>query len=280
MSDLKVFNQTITNVRTQEYLQSVLGEKKQAFVNNLTALVSNDKNLQQCEPMTLMFAALKATALDLPLDNNLGFAYVIPYKNTRAGVTEAQFQCGYKGITQLAIRSGQFRTINVTDVREGELKGRNRLTGEVTVEWIADDAERTKAKIVGYMGYFKLISGYEKTTYWSVSELEQHGVKYSQTYRKGYGVWKDNFDSMCRKTVVKLMLNKGDAPMSVEMQQAIKYDQSVILDENGAMRYVDNQKPNALEEADAFIADETNILPDGESPAESERNSNSELFNE
>lgn len=280
MSDLKVFNQTITNVRTQEYLQSVLGEKKQAFVNNLTALVSNDKNLQQCEPTTLMFAALKATALDLPLDNNLGFAYVIPYRNTKAGITEAQFQCGYKGIVQLAIRSGQFKTINVTDVREGELKSRNRMTGEVNVEWITDDTERAKAKIVGYMGYFKLLSGYEKTTYWSIEELEQHGVKYSQTYRKGYGVWKDNFDSMSRKTVVKLMLNKGDAPMSVEMQQAIKYDQSIILDDKGSARYIDNQKPNSIEEADAFIADEGNVLSSAESAAEGKETGNSELFND
>ncbi len=259
MADLKLFNQTITNVKTQEYLKSVLGEKKQAFVNNLTALVSNDKALQACEPTTLMFAALKATALDLPLDNNLGFAYVIPYKNTRAGVTEAQFQCGYKGITQLAIRSGQFKTINVTDVRDGELKARNRMTGDVTIEWIDDDTIRAKAKVVGYLGYFKLLSGYEKTTYWSVEELEQHGVKYSQTYRKGYGVWKDNFDSMCRKTVVKLMLNKGDAPMSVEMQQAIKYDQSVILDENGAYRYVDNSKPTAEEKLVVIAAKEQKI---------------------
>ncbi len=280
MSDLKVFNQTITNVRTQEYLQSVLGEKKQAFVNNLTALVSNDKNLQQCEPTTLMFAALKATALDLPLDNNLGFAYVIPYRNTKAGITEAQFQCGYKGIVQLAIRSGQFKTINVTDVREGELKGRDRMTGEVQVEWITDDNERARAKVVGYMGYFKLLSGYEKTTYWSVEELEQHGVKYSQTYRKGYGVWKDNFDSMSRKTVLKLMLNKGDAPMSVEMQQAIKYDQSIILDDKGSARYIDNQKPNSVEEADAFIADDGNVLSGAENAAEGEKMGNSELFND
>lgn len=256
MADLKLFNQTITNVKTQEYLKSVLGEKKQAFVNNLTALVSNDKNLQVCEPTTLMFAALKATALDLPLDNNLGFAYVIPYKNTRAGITEAQFQVGWKGIAQLAIRSGQFKTINVTDVREGELKGRNRLTGDVQVEWIEDDAARMKAKIVGFLGYFKLLSGYEKTTYWSMEELEQHGLKYSQTYRKGYGVWKDNFEAMAKKTVVKLMLNKGDAPMSVEMQQAIKYDQSIILDENGNCRYIDNSKPTAEEKLEAIAAKE------------------------
>lgn len=259
MADLKLFNQTITNVKTQEYLKSVLGEKKQAFVNNLTALVSNDKALQACEPMTLMFAALKATALDLPLDNNLGFAYVIPFKDNRAGTTLATFMMGYKGVTQLAIRSGQFKNINVTDVREGELKGRNRLTGEVEVEWIADDKERSKAKVVGYMGYFKLLSGYEKTTYWSIEELEQHGVKYSQTYRKGYGVWKDNFDSMAKKTVVKLMLNKGDAPMSVEMQKALKYDQSVILDEDGNCRYIDNSKPTAEEKLEAIAAKEQQI---------------------
>lgn len=259
MADLKTFNQTITNVKTQEYLTSVLGEKKQAFVNNLTALVSNDKNLQTCEPTTVMFAALKSTALDLPLDNNLGFAYVIPYENKSKGVVEAQFQIGWKGISQLAIRSGQFKTINVTDVREGELKGRNRMTGDIQVEWINDDEARAKAKIIGYLGYFKLLSGYEKTSYWSVAELEQHGLKYSKTFQRGRGVWKDNFEAMAKKTVVKLMLNKGDAPMSVEMQQAIKYDQSIILDEEGNYRYIDNSKPTAEEKLEAIAAKEQQI---------------------
>lgn len=259
MADLKTFNQTITNVKTQEYLASVLGEKKQAFVNNMTALVSNDKALQSCDPMSLMFAALKVTSLDLPLDNNLGFAHVIPYKNSKENKTEAQVQLGYKGIAQLAIRSGQFEIINVTDVREGELKGRNRMTGELEFDWIVDDAARLKAKVIGYVGYFKLLSGYSKTTYWSIAELEQHGVKYSQSFKRGYGVWKDNFDAMAKKTVLKLMLNKGDAPMSVEMQQAIKYDQSVILDENGSHRYVDNQKPSAEDRLDAIAAKEQEI---------------------
>lgn len=259
MADLKSFNQTITNVKTQEYLASVLGEKKQAFVNNMTALVSNDKALQACDAMSLMFAALKVTSLDLPLDNNLGFAHVIPYKNNKENKTEAQVQLGYKGIAQLAIRSGQFEIINVTDVREGELKGRNRMTGELEFDWIVDDAARLKAKVIGYVGYFKLLSGYSKTTYWSIAELEQHGVKYSQSFKRGYGVWKDNFDAMAKKTVLKLMLNKGDAPMSVEMQQAIKYDQSVILDENGSHRYVDNQKPSAEDKLDAIAAKEQEI---------------------
>jgi recombination protein RecT len=259
MADLKTFNQTITNVKTQEYLASVFGEKKQAFVNNMTALVSNDKALQACDPMSLMFAAIKVTSLDLPLDNNLGFAHVIPYKNNKENKTEAQVQLGYKGIAQLAIRSGQFEIINVTDVREVELKGRNRMTGELEFDWIVDDAARLKAKVIGYVGYFKLLSGYSKTTYWSIAELEQHGVKYSQSFKRGYGVWKDNFDAMAKKTVLKLMLNKGDAPMSVEMQQAIKYDQSVILDENGSHRYVDNQKQSAEDKLDAIAAKEQKI---------------------
>jgi recombination protein RecT len=147
----------------------------------------------------------------------------------------------------------------VTDVREGELKGRNRMTGELEFDWIVDDAARLKAKVIGYVGYFKLLSGYSKTTYWSIAELEQHGVKYSQSFKRGYGVWKDNFDAMAKKTVLKLMLNKGDAPMSVEMQQAIKYDQSVILDENGSHRYVDNQKQSAEDKLDAIAAKEQEI---------------------
>lgn len=277
MADLKLFNQTITNVKTQEYLQSVLGEKKRAFVNNMTALVSNDKALQACEPMSLMFAALKVTSLDLPLDNNLGFAYVIPYRNNKENKTEAQVQIGYKGISQLAIRSGQFETINVTDVREGELKGRNRLTGELELDWINDDTARMKAKIIGYIGYFKLLSGYSKTTYWSIEELKEHGLNYSQTFKKGYGVWKDNFNAMAKKTVLKLMLNKGDAPMSVEMQQAIKYDQSVILDEDGNHRYVDNQKPSAEDKLEAIAAREQQMVEDVVAE-EVEQANNGELF--
>lgn len=276
-SNLKLFNQTITNERTQEYLKSVLGEKKQEFVNNVTALVANNEMLQACEPMTVMYAALKATALDLPLDPNLGFAYVIPYRDNKKGVTEAQFQIGWKGISQLAIRSNQFKTINVTDVREGELKSRDRRTGYVTIEWIEDDVEREKKAIIGYLGYFKLLNGYEKETYWSIAELEKHGLQFSQTYKKGYGVWKDNFHAMAKKTVIKLMLNKGDAPMSVQMQQAIKYDQSVILDEDGRHEYVDNKpKLSAAEQAAEFV-EEAEVVDNNHE--EAQRCASGDLFN-
>lgn len=258
MSNLKTFNQTITDVRTQNYLQSVLGEKKNEFVNNLTALVANNAMLQKCEPTTIMYAALKATALDLPLDPNLGFAYVIPYNNTKAGTQEAQFQMGYKGITQLAIRSGQFKIINVTDVREGELIGQDRRTGEMMFKWITDEKERLKAKIIGYLGYFKLLNGYEKEKYMSIEELQAHGLRYSKTfssktdYIRKSSKWTTDFDVMCKKTILKLMLNKGDAPLSVQMQQAIKYDQAVIIDEQGTAKYIDNQKPTSTDQAQEF----------------------------
>lgn len=233
MSNLKEFNLVIRNQNTQAYLQDVLGEKKETFVSNLTALVSNDTKLQECKPVTLMYAALTATSLDLPLDKNLGFAYVIPYKNNRERTTEAQFQLGAKGIKQLAIRSGQFIGMNVTDVREGEIAGRNRMTGEMTFNWIEDDEEREKAKVVGYLAWFKLVNGFEKTKYMTVEEIKAHATRYSQTYS-----WSTDFDKMAEKTVMKLLLSK-DAPLSVEMQTAFRADQSVQREE-GKYIYSDN----------------------------------------
>lgn len=271
MSNLKLFNQQITDVRTQAYLQSVLGEKKNEFVNNCTALVANNVNLQKCEPTTIMFAALKATALDLPLDQNLGFAYVIPYENKKEQKCVAQLQFGYRSYVQLAIRSGQFKKINVTDVRQGELVGRDRRTGEMKFNWIEDEAARLKAPIVGYLGYFRLINGYEKESYWSVDELKAHGMRYSQTFSSKYenvrnqSKWATDFDMMCRKTVLKLMLNKGDAPLSVQVQQAIKFDQSVIRDENDKPEYIDYNVEEAVSVEVAEAANKTE-LPEENQP--------------
>lgn len=204
MSNLAKFNSTITNVRTQEYLTQVLGEKKNAFVNNVTALVANNKALQECEPLSIMYAATKATALDLLLDQNVGFAYVIPYKNNKEGITEAQFQIGYRGFIQLAMRSGQFKTINVRDVREGEIVGEDFLSGELQFKKLPDE-ERENAKVVGYVAYFRLINGFEKMSYWTVQALKNHGLRYSQTYaskndwvRKN-SKWETDFDAMAKK---------------------------------------------------------------------------------
>lgn len=242
---LQAFNQTITNPSTQKYLADVLGERKGSFVNNLTALVANNTQLQECVPLTVMFAALKATALNLPLENSLGMAYCIPYKDNKKGITVATFQLGYKGFIQLSLRSGQFKIIpNATEIKEGELKSRNRLTGECVFEFIEDDKKRAEAKTIGYASYFRLLNGAESTFYMSVEEMQAHALRYSQTYRSKYdnvkqsSKWTTDFNDMAKKTVIKLNLSKN-APLSVEMQDAIRADMSVQYEAN-KYEYADN----------------------------------------
>ena len=226
IAPLKQFNNFLAHPRTQDYLTTVLAEKKGSFVNNITALVSNNAALQVCEPQTLMFAALKATALDMPLDQSLGFAYVLPYKDNKANKTFAQFQMGYKGFVQLALRSGQFKTLNTTEVREGELVDENFVTGELTFK---KAEKRETLPVIGYVAYFKLLNGFEKYLYMSMAEMKAHAMRFSQTFKRGYGLWADKemFDSMAKKTVLKLLLSKY-APLSVEMRDALKADQSVM----------------------------------------------------
>ena len=243
---LKTFNQTITSPATQKYLDDLLHERKGQFVSNLTALVANNANLQECEPYTLMFAALKATALSLPIEPSLGMAHVIPYKNKKRNITEAQFQLGYKGFQQLALRTGQYKRINTTDVREGELGKRNRLTGEIEWNWITDEAKRLKTPIIGYVNYFLLLNGFESTFYMSKEEMNAHALRYSQTYKsstdyiKAQSKWTTDFDAMALKTVIKLNLSKNGV-LSTELQDAIRADQSVMREEN-KYEYTDNEE--------------------------------------
>lgn len=238
---LQAFNGFMMNPNTQDYLQSVLKGKSSSFVNNMVALVANNKTLQVCKPASIMYVGLKATALGLPLDPNLGFAYAIPYKDNRAGETVAQFQMGYKGFIQLALRTGQFSTINATDIREGEIGSVNRLTGEITFNDVPDRAER---KTVGYAAFFSLTNGFQKTLYMTVDEITAHAKKYSQTFKNEYtrksSKWTTDFDAMAIKTVIKLLLGKY-APLSIEMQElreAITADQAAFND-NGEIDYVD-----------------------------------------
>lgn len=244
LTPIKRFNQCIANTSTQDYLQSVLGSKKSAFVANVTALVTNSTNLQECAPMSVIYAAIKATALDLPLDPSLGCAYVIPYKNNKLNKTDAQFQLGAKGFIQLAIRSGQFKVLNVTDIREGEVQDFDLLTGEIKFKALPG---RESLPVIGYAAYFRLLNGFEKTLYMTVEELDAHAARYSQTYKadkkNGYksSKWSDDFDAMAKKTVLKLLLARY-APKSVEMQtvnQAINDDQMVVNERNEA-QFLDN----------------------------------------
>lgn len=258
VSTLKAFNGLMTDERTQNYLQQVLGEKKSQFLNNITALVANSASLQECDPQTLMFAGIKATALELPLDSNLGFAYVIPYNNEKAGKKEAQFQIGYKGFVQLAIRSGQFKTINVVDIKDGELDGEDLITGAIRFH---REPNREELATIGYAAYFQLTNGFEKVFYMTKGELVAHAKRYSQTYssRKDWvrnsSKWTTDFDAMAKKTVLKLILSKW-APLSVQMQEAHKADQAVLT-EQGA-RYIDNQ--SADEQLEEMKAQEAQVV--------------------
>lgn len=234
-------------VHNEEFVKKandVLGKGTQQFMSSVLSLYNSDRNLQSCDPIKLYNCCLMAAAIKLPFNQNLGQAYVISYKG------EPQLQIGWKGFIQLAQRSGQFKTINCSDVKSGEIVKNDRLTGKIDFKWIENTEERLKKETVGYVAYIELLNGFEKTLYMTMAELEAHAKKYSQTYKRGYGVWKDNFDAMAQKTVIKLILNKY-APLSVDMQKAIELDQANIEGE-----YVDNKPSFEIEEAELGTSEE------------------------
>ncbi len=214
----------------QKFAQ-ILGQKANGFIASVLSLVNANQSLANADQNSIYMAAMVAASLDLPINPNLGLAYIVPYNQRQADGTYkqvAQFQLGYRGFKQLAQRSGQFLTINDTDVREGEIINHNRLSGEMEFAWKQNSTERLKSKIVGYVSYFKLLNGFESTFFMTVEEIEAHAKKYSQTYKKyGTGLWKDEFEGMAKKTVTKLNLSKN-APLSIEMQRAIVTDQATI----------------------------------------------------
>lgn len=233
-------------VHNEEFVkkaEDILKDGTPQFMASVLTLKNSSKLLAECDPIKLFNCCLMAAALKLPFNQNLGQAYIIPFKG------EPQLQIGYKGFIQLAQRSGQFKRINCSDVREGELKSRNRLTGEIEFEWL-EDAEHDRKEIIGYVAYFELLNGYQQTLYMSKAEVESHAKRYSQTYKQGFGVWKDNFDAMAKKTVLKRILNQY-APLSVDMQKALEYDQA---DADG--RYPDNADRVEIIEAEIGSSEE------------------------
>lgn len=228
-------NSLFSQENTKKKFQELLGSRSTSFMTSVLQIAASSDLLKSADPMSIYQAAAVAATLDLPLNNSLGFAYIVPFNNKKAGRVEAQFQLGYKGYIQLAMRSGQFKTISASPVYSGQLISENPLTG-----FEFDFSKRNGEKIIGYAGYFRLINGFEKTIYMSVEDLKNHGLKFSQTYKKGFGLWKDDFDSMATKTVLKLLLSKY-APLSVDMQKAIITDSSIVRDaDSDDVDYVDN----------------------------------------
>jgi recombination protein RecT len=192
--------------------------------------VAQTQLLAHADPVSIYQAAAVAATLDLPLNQNLGFAYIVPYRDKDRGQV-AQFQLGYKGFIQLAQRSGQFKSIYAAPIFKGQITSENPLDG------YEFDFTQKSDILVGYAAKFKLINGYEATLYMTVEQLKKHGTQ----YKKGFGLWKDNFDAMASKTVIKLLLSKF-APLSVDMQKAIVSDQAVIHNaETEDVTYIDNE---------------------------------------
>lgn len=195
----------------------LLGKRAPQFISSVVSLVNADKNMQQAffeSPMSVIQSALKAATFDLPIDQNLGYAYIVPFRNK--GTMTATFILGWKGMHQLALRTGAYKTINVVDIREGELKSYNRLTEEVDIVFEEDEDKRESLPVIGYVGYYKLVNGAEKTIYMTNKQIENHEKKNRKGDYMGKG-WRDDWDAMARKTVYRRLIGKWGV-MSIDYQ--------------------------------------------------------------
>jgi len=202
----------------------VLGERTPQFLSSLVSMINGDVNLQEAfrsSPLSVIQSALKAATFDLPIEPSLGYAYIVPFgkcdKNTGKTTKEATFIIGYKGMIQLCLRTGQYSRIpDAVDVRAGELISYDRLTGDAVFDWIESEDERERLPIIGYAGYFRLKNGAEKTIYMSKAQIEAHEKKNRKGQYMGRG-WKDDFDSMARKTIIRKLVGKYGL-MSIQYQ--------------------------------------------------------------
>lgn len=229
--------ETLNAESVQKRFQEMLGSKAPGFITSITNVVSNNALLQKAEPNSVVLAAATAAALDLPINPNLGYAAIIPFQDKKNNTCLAQMQIMRAGWVELAMRSGQVVRLANEIVYEGELVSYNRFTDD----YVFDASKRVSDKIIGYMAYARLANGFEKYVYMTVEECKAHGMRYSQTFKKGYGLWKDDFNSMALKTVLKHLIVKY-LPKSLEMQMAIERDQSSLTGDidNPQVNYVDN----------------------------------------
>lgn len=251
----------------------LLGARAPQFISSIVSLVNADVNLQKAmaeAPMTVIQSALKAATFDLPIDQNLGYAYILPFNNSIKREdgsyfkrSEATFILGWKGMHQLAMRSGVYKTIQITDVREGELVSYNFLTEELKLNFEMDWDRREELPIIGYAGYFRLINGTEKTIYMSVEQIKAHEKKFrkGQYMTKG---WRENFDAMCRKTVYRQLIGKWGV-MSIDYRtaspEAVRMAQAIA-------EGVDRGQPQLEEAPDIIMGQEQPELIEGEDSPE------------
>lgn len=256
--------QTLSAYLSQDAVKSKInevigGKDGQRFISAIVSATTANPALQECTNSSILSAAMLGESLKLSPSPQLGQYYLVPYNDKNKGKV-AQFQLGYKGYIQLAIRSGQYKKLNVLGIKEGELIRFDPLNEEIEVHLIEDEEAREAAETIGYYAMFEYTNGFKKAMYWSRAKMEAHALKYSQGYRKDkekgwkYTFWSKDFDGMAYKTMLRQLISKWGI-MSIDMQQAMDADMGVIHDD-GTVDYVDNQPAdNNIIEADAEVVE-------------------------
>jgi recombination protein RecT len=241
---LTVLKQKLDSASLNESFQKMLGKKAAGFMTSIMTVVQNSDLLQKAPANSIILAAGQAAALDLPISPSLGLAAIVPFKDNKNNTVSATLQIMRNGWVELALRTGLFEYIVCEPVYDGELVSRNRFTEE----FVFDETKRVSNKMVGYMASFKLTTGYHKTVYWTIDEIKKHGLHYSQTFKKGYGLWVTDFEAMCAKTVIKNLITKY-APKSIEsLNMAIESDQGSFFGDD--LTSVGHTTPKYLDRAE------------------------------
>ena len=261
-----------TDAMKKKINEMVGGEKGQQFITAIISAVSTNPQLAECDHSTILSAALVGQALNLSPSPQLGQYYMVPFNDNKRGCNVAQFQIGYKGYIQLAIRSGYYKKLNVLAIKEGELVKYDALNEDIEVKLIEDEEEREKAPTIGYYAMFEYLNGFRKTLYWTKKHMEAHAEKYSMGYKahKGYTFWEKDFDGMAYKTMLRQLISKWGI-MSVDMQKAMESDMAEIK-EDGTYEYVDNEfevtEPvqEEVQEEQQPVTEEQNQITNEEDP--------------
>lgn len=256
----------------------ILGNKAAGFVSSVINVVNGNTNLKLADPQSVVMAAAVAATLDLPINPNLGFAYIIPYAINKQVDGQwkqqqvAQFQMGYKGFIQLAQRTGLYDKINCIEVGKNQLKSFNPLTEEIVLDFTVQEPGET----VGYVAYFKLLTGFSKTIYWNIGKINEHAKKFSKSFGSKTSPWTTNFEEMAKKTLIKHILSKyGPLSIDAQMQRAIQVDQAVVNDLHGSeLVYEDAPSTDVTNQAKIEESTATELKPNTEFQEQSGSNSN------
>lgn len=259
----------LTNDAVKNQINNVIGGKNGSrFVSSIISAVQVNPALQECTNPSILSAALLGESLKLSPSPQLGQYYMVPFNNNKKGYKEAQFQLGYKGYIQLAIRSGQYKKLNVLAIKEGELVRFDPLNEEIEVNLIDDEEAREETETIGYYAMFEYTNGFKKAMYWSKKKMEAHALKYSKGYqaKKGYTFWEKDFDAMAYKTMLRQLISKWGI-MSIDMLSAMDADMAVIH-EDGTKDYVDIDNEETVvadqEIHEEEVSEETSQAPDGQ----------------